>query len=58
MPGSTPLVPHMYTAAPRAPAFEGRIYVYPSHGIHSGVPENDAGDPSDRRDFHVVCMSG
>ena len=56
MPGSTPLVTHMYTADPRAHVFEGRIYVYPSHDIEAGVPENDEGDHFDMRDFHVISM--
>ena len=41
MPASQPLVTHMYTADPRAHVFGGRIYVYPSHDIDAGVPEND-----------------
>jgi hypothetical protein len=56
MPGSQPLVTHMYTADPRAHVFGGRIYVYPSHDIEAGVPENDEGDHFDMRDFHVISM--
>jgi hypothetical protein len=56
MPGSTPLVTHMYTADPRAHVFGGRVYVYPSHDIEAGVPENDEGDHFDMRDYHVLSM--
>ena len=46
----------MYTADPRAHVFEGRIYVYPSHDIDAGMPENDEGDHFDMRDYHVISM--
>jgi beta-xylosidase len=46
----------MFTADPRAHAFEGRLYVYPSHDIEAGVPENDEGDHFDMRDCHVLSM--
>lgn len=53
---SQPLVTHMYTADPRAHVFGGRIYVYPSHDIDAGVPENDEGDHFAMRDYHVLSM--
>jgi hypothetical protein len=56
MPGSQPLVTHMYTADPRAHVFGGRLYVYPSHDVDAGVPENDEGDHFDMRDYHVISM--
>lgn len=56
MASSEPLVTHMYTADPRAHVYEGRIYVYPSHDIESGIPENDYGDHFDMRDYHVLSM--
>jgi hypothetical protein len=56
MPVSQPLVTHMYAADPRAHVFEGRVYVYPSHDIDAGVPENDEGDHFDMRDYHVLSM--
>ena len=56
MPTSQPLVTHMYTADPRAHVFEGRIYVYPSHDIEAGVPEDDDGGHFDMRDCHVLSM--
>lgn len=56
MPESRPLVTEMYTADPRAHVFEGRLYVYPSHDIEAGIPENDFGDHFDMRDYHVLSM--
>jgi hypothetical protein len=56
MASSEPLVTHMYTADPRAHVYEGRIYVYPSHDIEAGIPENDNGDHFDMRDYHVLSM--
>lgn len=53
---SKPLVTHMYTADPRAHVFEGRLYVYPSHDIDTGSPNNDDGDHFDMRDYHVLSM--
>ncbi|NJM26984.1 MAG: alpha-N-arabinofuranosidase, partial [Bacteroidia bacterium] len=40
-PISQPLVEHIYTADPSAHVFNGRIYIYPSHDIESGVKEDD-----------------
>lgn len=50
------LVPHMFTADPSAHIFNDRIYIYPSHDIESGIPENDLGDHFDMRDYHVFSM--
>jgi len=51
-----PLVTHLYTADPSAHVFEGRIYVYPSHDVERGVPQNDDGDHFDMVDYHVLSM--
>ena len=51
-----PLVTHLYTADPSAHVFEGRLYVYPSHDVEHGVPQNDAGDHFDMDDYHVLSM--
>jgi len=32
------------------------MYIYPSHSIESGIPENDNGDHFDMRDYHVFSM--
>jgi hypothetical protein len=56
VPISEPLVTHIYTADPSAHVFDGRIYIYPSHDIDAGTPENDMGDHFDMRDYHVLSM--
>ncbi|MDP4202623.1 MAG: glycoside hydrolase family 43 protein [Bacteroidota bacterium] len=50
------LVEHLYTADPSVHVFNGKIYIYPSHDIESGIPENDNGDHFDMRDYHVFSM--
>src|ERR1043166_1549880 len=51
-----PLVRHLYTADPSAHVFEGRIYIYPSHDVERGIPQNDDGDHFDMVDYHVLSM--
>lgn len=55
-PISQPLVSHIYTADPSVHVFNGRIYIYPSHDIEAGVPEDDLGSHFDMRDYHVLSM--
>jgi hypothetical protein len=50
------LVDHLYTADPAVHVFEGELFIYPSHDIESGIPENDNGDHFDMRDYHVFSM--
>lgn len=50
------LAPHLYAADPHAHVFDGRLYIYPSHDIDAGMPENDNGDHFDMRDYHVFSM--
>jgi hypothetical protein len=50
------LADHIYTADPAVHVFNGRLYIYPSHDIESGIPENDKGDHFDMRDYHVLSM--
>ena len=50
------LVENLYTADPAAHVFNGKIYIYPSHDIESGILENDLGDHFDMRDYHVFSM--
>ncbi len=47
------LIPHLFTADPSVHLFNGRLYIYPSHDVESGIPENDNGDHFDMRDYHV-----
>ncbi len=55
-PISQPLVSHIFTADPSAHVFGGKIYIYPSHDIETGVSQNGDGDHFDMRDIHVLSM--
>ena len=50
------LVEDLYTADPAAHVFNGKLYIYPSHDIETGMPENDNGDHFAMRDYHVYSM--
>jgi Glycosyl hydrolases family 43 len=53
---SQPLVKHIYTADPSAHVFNGKIYIYPSHDIESGIPFDDLGSHFAMEDYHVLTM--
>lgn len=53
---SDPLVTEMYTADPSAHVFNGKIYIYPSHDVESGIPQDDLGSHFDMKDYHVFSM--
>lgn len=53
---SPPLIKGIYTADPSAHIFNGKIYIYPSHDIDAGIPENDSGDHFAMRDYHIFSM--
>jgi hypothetical protein len=53
---SQPLISDIYTADPSAHVFNGKIYIYPSHDIDAGIPENDNGDHFAMRDYHIFSM--
>jgi hypothetical protein len=53
---SKPLITKIYTADPSAHVFNGKIYIYPSHDIDSGMPENDNGDHFNMKDYHIFSM--
>jgi hypothetical protein len=53
---SEPLISSIYTADPSAHVFDGKIYIYPSHDVESGIKENDNGDHFDMKDFYVLSM--
>jgi hypothetical protein len=53
---SQPLVTHIYTADPSAHVFEGKIYIYPSHDIDAGLPEDDFGGHFGMEDYHILSM--
>lgn len=50
------LVKERYSADPSAHVYNGRIYIYPSHDIDAGIPENDLGDHFDMRDYHIYSL--
>lgn len=45
-----------YTADPSAHVFNGKIYIYPSHDVDTGVKDNSDGDHFDMHDYHVYSM--
>lgn len=47
------LIPELYTADPAVHVFNGKVFIFPSHDVESGIPENDNGDHFDMRDYHV-----
>lgn len=51
-----PLITHLYTADPSAHVFEGKIYVYPSHDVDKGIPDDDLGSQYSMDDYHVFSM--
>ena len=53
---SQPLVKHIYTADPSAHVFNGKIYIYPSHDVESGIPFDDLGSHFAMEDYHVISM--
>lgn len=53
---SQPLTREIYTADPSAHVFNGRIYVYPSHDIDAGIPDDDLGSQYAMRDYRVLSM--
>lgn len=52
-----PIISTIYTADPSAHVFNGKIYIYPSHDIDAGIPENDNGDHFAMRDYHILSMN-
>jgi Glycosyl hydrolases family 43 len=53
---SQPLVKNIYIADPSAHVFQNKLYIYPSHDIESGIPEDDLGSHFAMRDYHVLSM--
>ncbi len=52
-----PLVTEIYTADPSVHVWDdGRIYVYPSHDIDAGIPDDDLGSQYAMRDYIVLSM--
>lgn len=53
---SQPLVEHLFTADPSAHVFQGKIFIYPSHDIDTGIPFDDLGSHFAMEDYHVLSM--
>lgn len=53
---SEPLVTDNYSADPSAHVFNGKVYIYPSHDIDAGIPEDDLGSHFGMKDYHVYSM--
>jgi hypothetical protein len=53
---SNPLIKNMYTADPSAHVFNGKIYIYPSHDIDTGIAFDDLGSHFAMEDYHVLSM--
>ena len=43
-------------ADPAAQVFSGRLFIYPSHDIESGIREKDNGVHFDMRDYHILSL--
>nr|WKN37081.1 glycoside hydrolase family 43 protein [Tunicatimonas sp. TK19036] len=52
-----PLVTDIYTADPSAHVFNNTLYIYPSHDIESGIPQDDLGSHFAMKDYHVFSMA-
>jgi len=51
-----PLVRDLFFADPSAHVFGNRLYVYPSHDIDTGIPDDDLGSQYAMRDYRVLSM--
>jgi hypothetical protein len=51
-----PLVTKIYVADPSAHVFNGKIYVYPSHDVDAGIPDDDLGNQYAMHDYRVLSM--
>jgi hypothetical protein len=53
---SQPLVKNLYFADPSAHVFNGKLYVYPSHDVDAGIPDDDLGTQYAMHDYRVLSM--
>jgi hypothetical protein len=53
-----PLVTEIYTADPSAHVFNGKIWIYGSHDIDAGIPQDDLGSHFAMRDYQPIEMDG
>jgi len=52
-----PLVSEIFTADPSAHVFGDKLYIYPSHDIDAGIPDDDLGSQYAMRDYRVLELS-
>lgn len=55
-PISQPLINQFYSADPSAHFFNGKIFIYCSHDIDAGIPENNNGDHFAMKDYRIYSM--
>jgi hypothetical protein len=53
-----PLLAEIFTADPSAHVFEGKIWIYGSHDIDAGVPQDDLGSHFAMRDYRPIELDG
>ena len=53
---SQPLVREIYTADPSGHVFDGKLYIYASHDIDAGIPDDDLGNQYAMRDYRILRM--
>jgi hypothetical protein len=53
-----PLVSEIFTADPSAHVFNGKIWIYGSHDIDAGVPQDDLGSHFAMRDYQPIELDG
>ena len=53
---SQPLVRDIYTADPSGRVFGGKLYIYASHDIDAGIPDDDLGNQYAMRDYRILRM--
>lgn len=51
-----PLVTEIFTADPSAHVFDGKLYIYPSHDVDAGIPDDDLGNQYAMHDYRVLSM--
>jgi hypothetical protein len=51
-----PLVTEIYTADPSAHVFNGKIWIYGSHDIDAGIPQDDLGSHFAMRDYQPISL--
>ncbi|MDP4093416.1 MAG: glycoside hydrolase family 43 protein [Bacillota bacterium] len=51
-----PLFTDIFYADPSAHVFNGKLYIYPSHDIDTGVKPDNDGSQYDMKDYHVLSI--